>query len=146
MKRGFSLVEVLIVIAVLGILAAIVVPEYQDQTEKAKESAAKDNLRILRDAIERYAIEHNDVPPGYMGNDPAAFANFNIFCNQLVKNGEYLSEIPENPFNNENSVQIVSGDFPEADEEQGWMYKPSTREIRIDKAGTDSEEKPFSEY
>jgi type II secretory pathway pseudopilin PulG len=130
----------------LGILAAIVIPVYQDQSEKAKESAAKDNLRILRDAIERYAIEHDDVPPGYRNNDPDSMAHENYFEYQLCNDGNYLSEIPENPFNNNNSVQIVTGNFPEADQQQGWMYKPSTRQIRIDKKGTDSEGKPFSEY
>ncbi|RKY11715.1 MAG: hypothetical protein DRP65_03460, partial [Planctomycetota bacterium] len=50
MKKAFSLVELLIVVAILGILAAIVVPEFQTYTQQAKEAAAKDNLRILRNA------------------------------------------------------------------------------------------------
>lgn len=48
MNKGFSLVELLIVVAILGILAAIVMPEYQSHSQDAKEVAAKDNLRILR--------------------------------------------------------------------------------------------------
>ena len=51
MKRAFTLVEILIVVALLGILAAIALPTFQDHIQQARESAAKDNLRILRNAI-----------------------------------------------------------------------------------------------
>ena len=67
MRRGFSLVEILIVVAILGILAAIVLPEFQAHTQQAKEAAAKDNLRILRQQIELYAAQHNGLAPGYIG-------------------------------------------------------------------------------
>ncbi|MHC4236894.1 MAG: type IV pilin protein, partial [Planctomycetota bacterium] len=49
----------MIVVTILGSLAAIVIPEFSGHIQKAKESAAKDNLRILRQAIERYAQDHN---------------------------------------------------------------------------------------
>lgn len=146
MKNGFSLIEILIVVSILGIISAVVIPVYQDQSGKARESAARDNLRLLRDAIERYALEHNDVPPGYRNNNPDSMAHENYFEHQLCDEGNYLNEIPENPFNNDDSVQIITEEFPGASEEYGWMYKPSTREIRIDKKGTDSAGTPFSEY
>jgi len=71
MKKAFTLVEILIVTAILGIMAAIVMPIFGEQVQLAKEAAAKDNLRVLRNVIERYAAEHNDVPPGYSDNDPS---------------------------------------------------------------------------
>jgi prepilin-type N-terminal cleavage/methylation domain-containing protein len=148
MNKGFSLVEILIVVAILGIMAAIVIPEFQEHSEKAKESAAKDNLRILRDAIGRYAIEHDDVPPGYAANNASGAVHFNFFRLQLTQTEEYISEIPENPFNNLSTVKMVGNgtDFPDATEDFGWIYKPETKEIRIDKTGSDSEGKNFSEY
>ena len=74
MKKAFTLVEVLIVVAILGILAAIVLPVFRSHSQKAKESAAKDNLRILRNTIEIYAAQHNGIPPGYKNNDPSQLA------------------------------------------------------------------------
>ena len=65
MKKAFTLVEILIVVAILGILATIALPTFQSHPQEAKESAAKDNLRILRNAIELFTAQHNDVPPGY---------------------------------------------------------------------------------
>ena len=70
MRKAFSLVELLIVTAIIGILAAIVIPEFQTHSQQAKETAAKDNLRILRNTIELYAVQHNGIPPGYVDNEP----------------------------------------------------------------------------
>ncbi|GAH74356.1 unnamed protein product, partial [marine sediment metagenome] len=72
MKKAFTLVEILIVVAILGILAAIVIPQFQAHSQEAKEAAAKDNLRILRNAIELYAVQHGGVPPGYPADNPDA--------------------------------------------------------------------------
>ncbi|MBN2180906.1 MAG: prepilin-type N-terminal cleavage/methylation domain-containing protein, partial [Sedimentisphaerales bacterium] len=48
MKKGFSVAELIIVVAILGIMAAVVVPQFQSQSTRAKNAVAKDNLRLLR--------------------------------------------------------------------------------------------------
>src|SRR3989339_1948160 len=90
--NAFSLVELMIVVAILGILAAIAMPVFQGHIQKAKESAAKDNLRILRNAIEVYAAQHNDVPPGYTNNTLSQGVSTSELNSQL-ENG-YLSKVP----------------------------------------------------
>jgi prepilin-type N-terminal cleavage/methylation domain-containing protein len=57
-KAAFTLVEILIVTAILGILAAIVIPEFQAHATQAKEAAAKESLRMLREAIDRYTLDN----------------------------------------------------------------------------------------
>ena len=96
-RIAFTLVELLILVAILGILAALALPTFQDHIEEARESAAKDNLRILRNAIEIYAGENNGVPPGYENNDQTQTPTFRKILQQLV--GIHLSKIPKNPFN-----------------------------------------------
>lgn len=139
----------MIVVAVLGILAAIAFPEFQNHTQQAKEAAAKDNLRILREAIERYALDHNGIPPGYYDDNPLnGFHTANVF-RQLSDPGDYLSEFPDNPFNDLNGIQIIPNDssFPaEPDGTGGWIYKPSTKEIRINWPGTDSQGQTYYSY
>lgn len=66
MKKAFTLVELMIVVAVLGILAAIAVPAFQGHAARAKKSAAKDNLRMLRTAIGLYTSQHDNLTPGYL--------------------------------------------------------------------------------
>jgi len=149
MKKAFTLVEVLIVVTIIGILAAIVVPIFQDNATIAREAAIKDNLRILRNAIELYAVQHNGVPPGYTNNDPTQPASWLAFWLQLIKDGRYLPELPENPFNESVIISVIpDGDSlpAEATGADGWIYKPENKDFRIDWPGTDSEGIRFYDY
>lgn len=161
---GFTLFEILIVIAIIAILAAVAISEFQDDRQKAKESAAKGNLRLLRTAIELYAAEHTGTPPGYEGGDITKTPTSVIFTDQLCREtdskgttvssgavnplGSYLSAIPENPFNNKNTIRMLAGnaEFPEASGTFGWVYKPSIKTIKLDWPGSDSEDIKYYDY
>ncbi|MHC4069558.1 MAG: type IV pilin protein [Planctomycetota bacterium] len=166
MKKAFTLVELLIVVSILGILAAIVMPTFQSHVQLAKESAAKDNLRILRNAIELYASQHNEVAPGYLNGDtdnaPSpiitgvqllnltnASGQFTEPANPDYRYGPYLPELPQNPFNGRWEMVIVMNDQPFPDVPAGtlgWVYKPATKEIRLDWPGTDYEGISYYDY
>ena len=162
MKKAFTLVELLIVISILGIIAALVIPEMRGHSEKTKEAAAKDNIRILRNAIEVYAAQHNGNPPGYNAGTPSE----ETFINQMTLAsdaggataapgtpgylyGPYLPGIPENLFNNLTTVTVLAdaADLPaEATGDAGWIYKPATKDLRLDYPGTDSIGETYYEY
>jgi len=63
-QRGFTLVELLIVVIILAILAAIVVPQFANTTQDANISALDANLASMRSALDLYAQQHNGVYPG----------------------------------------------------------------------------------
>ncbi|MDD5063138.1 MAG: type II secretion system protein [Phycisphaerae bacterium] len=156
MKKAFTLVELLIVVAILGILAAMTVPIFQNHIEKAKESAAKDNLRTLRNAIELYAAQHNGFPPGYINGtlNPVPTTVTRQLCWATTPDGvsaprgtagyplgPYLPTIPKNPFNDKNTMQVLGPAtlFPDPPTGAfGWIYKPSIKAIKVDDKGTDS--------
>jgi len=166
MKRAFSLVEMLIVVAILGILAAIVLPQFQSHSQEAREAAAKDNLRILRQQIELYAARHDGVPPGYPDGDTSATPTWPLFFSHMLKAtnasgqyadvgtpgyplGPYLSDVPLNPFQNSKLTQMIGNneEFPaEAPDMFGWIYKPATKEIRLDWPGTDKDGVRYYDY
>lgn len=166
-KCGFTLLEILIVLAILGIIAAIILPLYENSTtQKTKESAAKENLRILRNAIELYTAQHNGAPPGYPGGNKSGTPNSPTFMLQLCSAtnsdgasapigtegyplGPYLSAIPKNPFNDSDVVKIYTNSTAissTATGTSGWLYKPLTKTIKLNYAGTDSQNIKYFDY
>ena len=151
MKRAFSLVELMIVVAILGILAAIALPTFQGHVSEARQAAAKENLHILRNAIEFYATQHNGVPPGYPDNDPSNEPYTLFFIVQLVNSGKYISKLPANPFNGIRGVKTIGNneDFPTGHvllDLYGWIYKPATKTIKLNWEGTDKDGIAYLDY
>jgi prepilin-type N-terminal cleavage/methylation domain-containing protein len=165
MKKAFSLVELMIVIAVIGILAAMVLPKISNYSLEAKEAAAKENLQTFRSAIELYASQHNGVPPGYTNNDVSTIPSQLNFILQLARTtnsagvvgdkgtpgfifGPYLPKVPKNPFNDQGSIRTIANGaaFPAATDKFGYIYQPATKTIRLDKEGNDSKGCPYADY
>jgi general secretion pathway protein G len=61
-KRGFTLIELLIVMAIIGTLLSIAVPRYFRTLERARETVLKQDLSILREAIDKHYADLNEYP------------------------------------------------------------------------------------
>lgn len=71
-KRGFTLVEIMIVVAIMGLLVAIAVPNFIKARQQAREKICKNNLRLIYHALEQYKIDYKlsegvDANPVYDG-------------------------------------------------------------------------------
>src|SRR5579862_3947251 len=62
-SRGFTLVEILIVVIILGILAAIVIPQFTNASNDARKSNLSSQLQTLRAQIELYKLQHKETVP-----------------------------------------------------------------------------------
>lgn len=85
-RAGFTLVELVVVIMIIGILAAIAAPKIFSTSQTANQNAARANLRIMRDAIDTYAANNNGSFPDLVGN-PGVLAPYlrgGIIPNALV--------------------------------------------------------------
>jgi len=124
-KKGFTLVEILIVVVILGILAAIVIPQFTSASTEAKESALVSDIQAMRSQIELFKIHHNDLLPGEQGTGPldpalvaATTASFEaalinktnqageIGTTALHRFGPYMRSVPNNPFNDLGTVEV----------------------------------------
>jgi general secretion pathway protein G len=149
MRKAFSIAELMIVVAIIGILAALVVPLVQNEATEAKISAAKDNLRILRSTIELYAAQHKGAPPGYADDDAAAAPQEECFRQQTTVRERYMRRMPENPFNNLSSIRMIANAeaFPaQATGQYGWIYQPAANTIRLDWPGQDAGGVAYFDY
>ncbi len=138
-----------IVVAILGIMAAIVVPQFQTNSTQAKGAVAKDSLRILRSAIELYTAQHNSVPPGYENDDPQVTPTSSTFNEQLITSGKYLMKMPKNPFNDLRNLMMIGNDitFPQNPVDgYGWVYQAATKTIRLSWPGVDSDGIAYYDY
>ena len=112
-KSGFTLVEILIVVVILGILAAIVIPQFTGASTEAKESSLKSDLHSMRSQISLYKIRNNDTDPNALSD--------------LVS--DYIRAIPVNPFNN---LSTVGNGTTVGNNDNGWEYTSSTGEVQAD--------------
>jgi general secretion pathway protein G len=116
-KHGFTLVEILIVVVILGILAAIVIPQFSDASTQSKVSSMQASLQTMRSQISLYKIQHNDAAPAVdAGNTWTRMTqytdvdnNVNATKTDVFKYGPYLQAVPVNPFTQTSTVGAGTG-------------------------------------
>src|SRR3954465_1601657 len=67
-SRGFTLIEILIVVIILGILAAIVIPQFSSASNDARKSNVQSTVQTLRSQIALYKLQHQDTLPDLVSN------------------------------------------------------------------------------
>lgn len=106
-KSGFTLVEILIVVIILGILAAIVIPQFTEASNEARQSSLESNLQTLRSQCELYKVQHLDTYPWYDETGALDLAGTTGRLTGTTDNlgdttgtdfGPYMQSVPLNPF------------------------------------------------
>ncbi len=113
-KKGFTLLELIIVISIIGILLTIAQPTYKNSVIKAKETVLRENLFAMRSAIDQYYADNQRYPDS---------------LDLLVKKG-YLRSIPKDPFTDSNSTWIIVNS-PIPDEPGIYDIKSGSNQISL---------------
>ena len=112
-RRAFTLIEILIVVVILGILAAIVIPQFTDASNEAMEASVRSQLQTIRSQIELYNVQ-NPATAYDAATAPGTF------WDPLVQN-DYLMTPPKNPLqNSSNTVAAAPGAGV------GWVWMEAT--------------------
>lgn len=110
-QSGFSLLEMVAVLTIIAILAAIALPNYQRSVQKARESVLKENLYWIRDAIDQFFLDQSRYPQTLQ---------------ELVEK-KYLREIPKDPITERKDWMPIREEFDEFEDPD---FEPGIWNIR----------------
>jgi prepilin-type N-terminal cleavage/methylation domain-containing protein len=146
-RKGFTLVELAIVIAILGILAVVAIPKYQGMVEDARSSAAKAQLGTVRSAIGIYYAKNKGTWPTLAVL--SATTNNLLFVEGTIPTVE-ITDVNGTVIRSAAvaadatpSTAITGSDFTNAG---GWVYNSSTGEVRINSTATDPAANPSAAW
>ena len=143
-RHGFTLVELVVVVLILGILSAVAAPKLLNVSGTGTDNGLRQTLSVIRDAIERYAADNAGALPGADKNQVTAKADL----------AKYLRTFPENPVGQDSAKldQIKMRDQGDplsghTDNNEGWIYDNSTGEFRANVDGLSNDGvTPYSDF
>ncbi|HHU32309.1 MAG: type IV pilin protein [Zhaonellaceae bacterium] len=112
-ELGFTLIELMIVVVIIGILATIAIPAYSNATQESKISKAKADLRTLESAIEIYYIEKGEYPKEEKLEDSLS---------------SYIKTLPKDPWTNSYYIYELNEDGTRYE-----MYLPANETNKLEK-------------
>jgi general secretion pathway protein G len=124
---GFTLVELMIVMLIIGVLAAIAIPSYISSLRSAKEAVLKEDLHVLRQAIDSYTMDKEKAPQS---------------LDDLVQSG-YLKVIPTDPMTHANSSWVTSTDDTLQNVDQ---TDPGVNDVHSGSSENGSDGQPYSQW
>jgi general secretion pathway protein G len=122
---GFTLLELMIVISIIIILAAIALPQYQKTIMHARETVLRDDLFKMRSLLDQYAADKGKLPQS---------------LDDLVSSG-YVRELPVDPFTGQKDWAATSGDDPNSSEGGQGVTDVHSASSEVSSEGT-----PYSEW
>ncbi|MBQ4432234.1 MAG: type II secretion system major pseudopilin GspG [Synergistaceae bacterium] len=114
-RKGFTLIEIMVVVVILGLLAALVVPRIGPQVAEAQRTTAATQIRSLEDALEMYRMHNGFYPSTQQGLEALVTAPTTSPVPKRFAEGGYLKKVPDDPWgtpyvyrNNNGRITITS--------------------------------------
>ena len=124
---GFTLVELMIVMLIIAVLSAVAIPQFVAAIRTAKEAALKEDLHVMRNAIQSYTMDKNKAPQS---------------LDDLVQAG-YLKAIPQDPFTHSTDTWVTDSDDSYSDVDQ---TEPGVTDVHSGSDEVGSNGQPYSSW
>ena len=121
-NKGFTIIEMLTVIAIIGILASIATPSFQRSVIRARETSLRNSLFVLRDVLDQYYADHGDYPETL----------------EALTEKRYIRSVPKDPFTGSDETWIL---IPPEGEDLSGIYDIHSGSNKISLYGT-----PYNEW
>ena len=116
-QQGFTLIEIMIVLAIIGILLTLAQPSFTTSVQRAREATLQENLFIFRDVIDQYFADHDEYPPTL----------------EALVEARYLRKIPKDPITDSEATWLVVYATNEDGVEEGiFDVKSGSESIAMD--------------
>lgn len=100
-QRGFTLIEIMVVVVILGILAAVVVPRIMNRPDDARIAKAKQDIRVLESSLNLYKLDNYYFPSTQQGLEALVTAPQGEPKPKNWKPGGYIQKLPKDPWGND---------------------------------------------
>ena len=127
-QGGFTIIELMVVVAIIGLLAAMVTVQVQRTLTRSKENVLRHDLRVMRDLIQQYKVDKKKYPEALQS---------------LVDDG-YMRAIPEDPITSSNGSWVEVHNEPKDPDDPN--ADTGLVDVKSGAPGNDSEDQPFEEY
>lgn len=134
-SEGFTLIELIVVIAIIGILATIALPKLKDAPRRAEEAVLKTNLRAMRDAINQFHADKGYYPPSL----------------EALVEENYLRTVPMDPITNSTDtwqveIEEFDPDYEPAETDRPETGEPGIIDVYSGAEGVSVRGEPYSEW